>query len=220
MNWVRGRRQRWRRVIAGLLAIMFGVPLSAFLLSISMERTARPRLFTPDRVAARPVAIVFGARVRSNGSLSSVLHDRVLTAVELYHAGRVHKLLMTGDNSHHTYNEPVAMKRFAVEHGVPADDIVLDYAGFRTYDSCYRARAIFGVEAAILVSQEYHLPRALYIARALGIDAVGCRADRHRYARQRWFTLREQASRSLAWLQVNVTRPRPKFLGPRLPIAT
>ena len=102
--------------------------------------------------------------------------------------------------------------------GVPDRDIVLDFAGFRTYDSLYRARDIFGVRHALLVSQSYHLPRALYTASRLGIDAAGVAADRHRYAEQPAFNRRELLAICNAWIQTNITRPRPHFLGRKEPL--
>ncbi len=155
---------------------------------------------------SRPVAIVFGAA-------GDILTDRVTTGVELYNAGKAQKLLMTGDNSRDDYNEPEAMREQAIAEGVPASAIVCDYAGFRTYDSLYRAHAIFGVTSALLVTQRYHLPRALYIAHHLGIEAVGVDAAKRRYAGQWSFDLREIAAVEVAWVQATLTRPRPKFLG-------
>jgi SanA protein len=110
------------------------------------------------------------------------LYDRVATAVDVYQRGLVQKLLLTGDNRFVDYNEPEAMRRTAVKLGVPAADLVLDYAGRRTYDSCYRAKEIFGVQRAILVTQAFHLERALYLCDAFGIDSVGVKADRRNYA--------------------------------------
>ncbi len=156
---------------------------------------------------SRPVAIVFGAA-------GDVLQDRVSTGVALYKAGKVQKLLMTGDNHRDGYNEPQTMKEQALAEGVPAQDIVLDYAGFRTYDSVYRAHAIFGVTSALLVTQRYHLPRALFLARHLGIDdAVGVDAAKRSYVGQWGFDLREIAAVEVAWVQAVILRPRPKFLG-------
>ncbi len=113
------------------------------------------------------------------------LYDRVATAVDLYQRGLVNKLLLTGDNRFVNYNEPEAMRRTAVKLGVPDEDLVLDYAGRRTYDSCYRAREIFGVNRAILVTQAFHLDRALYLCDAFGIDSVGVVADRRNYTQTR-----------------------------------
>ena len=137
------------------------------------------------------MAIVFGAGITADGRPMPALADRVWTAVELYNAGKVEKLLMTGDNRFVDYNEPQAMKEYALARGVSDEDIVLDYAGRRTYDSCYRARHIFGVREAVLITQHFHLDRALYICDKLGIDAVGVAADRRPYAAIRYWWWRE-----------------------------
>lgn len=167
----------------------------------------------PAQVPSMPVAMVFGAGLQPDGSPSWMLADRVDAAVELYEDGKVRRILMTGDNSSVGYNEVAAMKQRAVAEGVPADMINLDYAGFRTYDSCYRATAIFGVDQAILVTQRYHLPRALYLARAFGIEAVGLAAGRDYYPRQEFYDLRELAALSVSWYEVNLLHPQPRFLG-------
>ncbi|MBN1660961.1 MAG: YdcF family protein [Anaerolineae bacterium] len=170
----------------------------------------------PD-VPARPVAIVFGAGYWSSGRLSDALADRMDTAIELYEAGQVNKLLLTGDNRFADYNEPAAMAAYARERGVPEGDLVLDYAGRRTYDSCYRAGAIFGVERAVLITQEFHLPRALYTCDRLGLEVTGAIADRHRYARSPWYQVREVAALARAWIDLNITRPLP-VLGDPIPV--
>jgi vancomycin permeability regulator SanA len=119
------------------------------------------------------VAIVFGAGILPNGQPTPYLKNRVQTAVDLYKAGRVKLLLMTGDNSTKNHNEPTVMKNYAVSLGVPAKAVKLDYAGFNTYDSCYRAHYIFGLDDATLVTQGYHLPRALVTCKGLGIKSTG-----------------------------------------------
>ncbi|MDQ6787328.1 MAG: YdcF family protein [Acidobacteriota bacterium] len=149
------------------------------------------------------VAIVFGAKVWESNELSPVLYDRVITAVELYRAGRVKKLLMSGDNRFENYDEPTAMKQTAVKLGVPESDIVLDFAGRRTYDTCQRAKEIFGVERAILVTQEFHQPRALYLCNNLGIDSIGITADRRRYETVNSWKAREFFARASAWFEIN-----------------
>ncbi len=171
------------------------------------------RLICLDAASAptRPVAIVFGAA-------SVILTDRVATGVELYKAGKVRKLLLTGDNSRNGYNEPAAMRAQALQLGVPAKDIACDYAGFRTYDSLYRARDIFGVRSAILVTQGYHLPRALFLGRKLGMDVVGVDAAKRAYGGQLGFDLREIGAVEIAWVQATITHPRPKFLGKPEPV--
>ena len=125
------------------------------------------------QVPSKDVAMVFGAGVAKNGQPTPYLQWRIETAVKLYQAHRVHKILMTGDNSTTHYNEPVAMQRYAIQLGVPSSAIVLDYAGFNTYDSCYRAAAIFKVKSAIIVTQGYHLPRAVMACNSLGVPSVG-----------------------------------------------
>jgi SanA protein len=166
------------------------------------------------------VAIVLGAGLARGGRPSTVLYDRVATAVDLYRAGRVSKLLLTGDNRFVEYNEPEVMRETARQMGVPDADLVLDYAGRRTYDSCYRAREIFQVHRAVVVTQEFHLDRALYLCKAMGIDAIGVPADRRSYPRSAaaWWSLREIPATASAWLDVNVLHPRP-VLGEKLPIA-
>ena len=150
------------------------------------------------------IAIVFGARVWDNGVPSNSLSDRVLTAVELYRAGRVKKLLMSGDRQGENYDEPAAMKKQALELGIAESDIVLDNDGKRTFDTCYRAREIFGVQKAILVTQDYHQPRALYLCNSLGIDSIGITANRRIYDREKYFHFREFFSIASAWFEINV----------------
>jgi SanA protein len=164
-----------------------------------------------------PVAIVFGAGYWPSGRLSNALADRMETAIELYQMGKVNKLLLTGDNRFVDYNEPAVMAEYALARGVPGDDLVLDYAGRRTYDSCYRAGAIFGVKQAALVTQAFHLPRALLTCERLGLEVVGVVADRHRYARAPWFSLRELMALVRAWLDLNLIHPLP-VLGDPIPV--
>ena len=173
-------------------------------------------------VPARPVAIVFGAGVYPDGRLSPILADRVTTAVELYRTGKALKLLMTGDNRFVDYNEPGYMRAYALQLGVPDEDIVLDYAGRRTYDSCYRARHIFGVEDAVVVTQEFHLPRAVMLCRGLGIDAVGVGADYqrpHGYSRRSltYSRIREIPATAMAVIDL-VRRHEPPVMGEPIPI--
>lgn len=151
----------------------------------------------------RRIAIVLGAKVWDDGSPSPVLYDRVATAVSLYKAGKVKKLLMSGDNPTHEYDEPTAMKKTAMELGVPEQDIVLDFAGRRTYDTCYRAKEIFEVKSAIIVSQEFHLPRSLYLCNNIGIDSIGIKANLRPYVGEDYWTFREFFSVASAWFEMN-----------------
>lgn len=165
----------------------------------------------------RPAAIVFGAGYWPSGRLSDALADRMDTAIDLYFAGKVNKLLLTGDNRFVNYNEPGRMAEYARARGIPSEDLILDYAGRRTYDSCYRAGDIFGLENAILVTQAYHLPRALFTCDRLGMDAVGVVADRRPYIRGDWYRLREVPALTRAWLDLSLLKPLP-VLGEPIPV--
>ena len=177
----------------------------------------RNEIYTAAEAPAERVAVVFGAGLR-NGQPTPVLSDRVAVAAELYRLGKVEKLLLSGDNRFLNYNEPGAMQKAALSLGVPESALVLDYAGRSTYDTCYRAKAIFGLNRAILVTQAFHLPRALFICQALGIQATGVAADRHRYGPALWWwNLRETLATANAWVEVTLTHPVP-VLGEPLPI--
>ncbi len=156
-----------------------------------------------------PVAVVLGAKVWENGEPSNALYDRVVTAVELYRAGRVKKILMSGDHSGETYNEPAAMQATAVKLGIPESDIVLDYAGRRTYETCHRAREIFQIQKAIIVTQEFHQARTLYLCNNLGVESVGMTADRRQYEGERYWAFREFFSTASAWFEINFLSPEP-----------
>lgn len=197
---------------------------SIFFIGILLPRIittlfAYPRSFDTTEVPEKPVAIIFGAGLRRDGSPTAVLRDRVNKGVELYLNGKVSKLLMSGDNRSEYYDEPTAMRDYAVALGVPEEDIVLDYAGLRTYDTCYRAAAIFGIQQATLVTQAFHLPRALYTCNSLGISAVGVAADRYRYlpGSMAIWNIRETLATVIAIFDLHVTRPVP-VLGQPQPI--
>ena len=208
----------------GKLAILLAFPIAAVALigGLRMWVSARAagRIYASARdVPSAPVALVLGAGLWRDGSPTPALYDRVATAVDLYRAGRVKKLLMSGDNRFVNYNEPAAMKKLAIQLGAPAEDIVLDYAGRRTYDSCFRAKEIFGVRQVVVVTQRFHLDRALFLCDALGIESVGVVADRRVYQTLRWWELREVLAMAAAWWDVNVSHPTP-VLGEKLPIQT
>jgi SanA protein len=177
---------------------------------------AAAHILPVDKVPAERVVIVFGAGLTRDGAPTAVLRDRVETAAQLYFSGKAEKLLMSGDNRFVEYNEPEAMRQYALDLGVPDEAIVLDYAGRRTYDTCYRAKAIFGVERAILVTQDFHLPRALYLCNALGVEAVGVKANNNYYrkiSRLIWNT-RELLATFGAVVDVQITKPMPVLGNP------
>ncbi|PKO18775.1 hypothetical protein CVU37_05190 [candidate division BRC1 bacterium HGW-BRC1-1] len=191
--------------------------LGAVFIYFRMERQTRSAIHNVvEEVPKRDVALVLGASVRGK-RLSAMLEDRVNRAVDLYKAGKVGKLLMSGDNSSEYYDEATAMRRHAIKLGVPPDDVVCDFAGFRTFDSIVRARELWGVDSMVIVTQAFHLPRSIYLARRLGIDAHGFIADSRPYLRAslRKAETREIAARIAAWLDVNILGTQPHFLGRR-----
>jgi SanA protein len=202
-----------------LLALLIVLTASMLLPRLFLAVFTRRMTYSVEDAPTRRVAVVFGAGLWRDGRPTPVLRDRVATAASLYFAGKVEVLLMSGDNSRVNYNEPAAMRQFAIELGVPPEAITLDYAGRRTYDTCYRAREIFGLTDAILVTQSFHLPRALYTCNKLGVDAVGVPADRRDYRPFALFfwNLREAPASLVALWEVNVSRPQP-VLGDPEPI--
>ncbi|RME45011.1 MAG: hypothetical protein D6791_11805 [Chloroflexi bacterium] len=215
----RGHRRRYRDMVISLfllaLLLLFVLFLFAYL---DVTFRERHRILPAAQVAHRPTALVLGAGVWPSGRLTPVLADRMMTAIELYRAGKVDKLLLSGDNRFPEYNEPARMADFARAQGLPESALAYDYAGRRTYDSCYRARHIFGQDRIVVVTQAFHLPRALYVCRRLGIDAIGVAADRRSYGPSGvWFALREAAARVRAWLDVHLIHP-PVVGGPPIDI--
>jgi vancomycin permeability regulator SanA len=190
-----------------------------FFVKFVIQLYAAPRIFTVSTVTPERVAIVFGAGLRYDGTPTAVLRDRVQTAVQLYQQGKVKKLLMSGDNRFVDYNEPEAMRQYALELGVPDKDIVSDYAGRRTYDTCYRAKAIFQIDSAILVTQGFHLPRALFLCNSLGVKSTGVEANNIRFRKLSLFiwNTRELFAISQAAWDIHVSKPLP-VLGKPEPI--
>jgi vancomycin permeability regulator SanA len=211
-----------RIVKMSLKILIILVVLGILILIISRLVTgsyARQKIYTAENVPARRVAIVFGAGLWRDGTATPVLQDRVQTAADLYFAGKVEILLMSGDNRFVDYNEPAVMREVALLLGVPEDAIVLDYAGRRTYDTCYRAKAIFGLTEAILVTQAFHLPRTIYLCNQLGVDSVGVEADLRVYRKSSvlYWNMRELLATVAALWDVNISHPIP-LLGDPEPI--
>jgi SanA protein len=213
--WKKFLKWTWR-VIRTLL--LLGL-LVLFIPRIITAMYATFQMYSVEDVSADRVAIVFGAGLRRDGSPTAILCDRVDTAAQLYFAGKVEKLLMSGDNRFVDYNEPESMRQYALSLGIPDEAIVLDYAGWRTYDTCYRARAIFGVESAILVTQNFHMSRALFTCNALGLKAQGVVANNYYYLKRSrlYWNLREQFATVGAFWDVYFMKPLP-VLGEPEPI--
>lgn len=202
----------WRVILGPGALFAIGLLMPRFIVGLF----ASPRTFTVENVPAKRIGIVFGAGLLRDGSAGPVLSDRMQTAVNLYQAGKIGKILISGDNRFVEYNEPEAGRQYALEHGVPAEDIVLDYAGRRTYDTCYRAKHIFGVEEAVLITQDFHMPRAVTLCNWFGVNSIGVEAN-NRYFLKRfrlWWNIRETfAVFGSAW-DVLVIKPPPVMGGP------
>ena len=206
------------RIVRYLILLGFlGLLLTTYLAyHINKETEA----YIYDRVEELPstyTALVLGASVRRNGELSTMLRDRVESALLLYNKGKIKRFLVSGDNRTTNYNEPVAMKKYLLERGVPEEDIFMDFAGFDTYDSVYRASYIFEVDSAIVVSQRFHLPRAVYIARSMGLNFYGYNGDRREYELESRNRFREVAANVKAWIELLINK-EPHFKGDKIPI--
>ena len=203
-----------RRVVVAA-ALVAGIAAVAGPTVYVAAQTDRHR-YAAAAVPAAPVAIVLGAGIRGDQP-TPFLARRLDVAIDLFRQGRVRGLLMTGDNGRVDHDEVGVMAAYAVANGVPADVIGKDHAGFDTYDSCYRARAIFGVRRAIIVTQNFHLARATYICRQLGVEAFGVGDDTAADwpGPTRRYQAREVLATAQALLETQVLRPEPKFLGPR-----
>ena len=186
---------------------------------IAIILSTQAKIVEADISPAKPVVIVPGAGLNADGTPSTPLRDRVEAAAELYFAGKAQKILMSGDNRFINYNEPESMRQYALTLGVPDEDIVLDYAGRSTYDTCYRAKAIFGVEEALIVTQAYHLPRAVYLCDHLGVKITGVPVEQSRYVRSRYlfWNIREAFASMAAVWDIHIAKPLP-VLGEPEPI--
>ena len=161
--------------------------------------------------------LVLGCFVKDDGRPSDMLHDRLTRGVELYDQGVAPKLLMSGDHGREEYDEVAAMKQFAIDEGIPSEDVFMDHAGFSTYESIYRAKEVFQADKILIVTQEYHLYRALYIADQLGVEAYGVSSDYHTYVGQFMRDFREMLAR-VKDCATCIFKPEPTYLGEAIPI--
>ena len=207
-----------KRFAPFLLALLLLIPLAAGLFALwadrHVEQSAAGRVYSDlDALPYRPVALVLGTSKYSRGRLNSFYVGRMRAAAELYHAGKVDGILVSGDNGTASYNEPAEMAADLIALGVPAEHITADYAGFRTLDSIYRAGDVFDLDSYTVVSQPFHIERALYLADQKGHDAIGYAARGPQgYWGQR-IRAREVLARAKAVLDVEVLHVGPRYLG-------
>ena len=212
-----------KKVVKIALYLVLAILLFSFMVfAINRRVTAFGKKYSTTAAEApqAQTAIVLGALVISEGVPCDMLYDRIKTAVELYKAGKVQKLLMTGDHGREDYDEVNTMRLIAIKEGVPSEDIFMDHAGFSTYESMARAKKIFRIESAIVVTQQFHLTRSVYIARKMGLEATGVPADRRTYLAYylKPSQAREIPARVKDFCFVNFLKPNPSYKGKPIPI--
>lgn len=200
-----------------LLAVGLLAPL---VINAVVVGSARRYLLEPEQTPAinADCVIALGAMVWGKETLCPMLEDRVLGAIDVYERSGAKKILMSGDHGRKDYDEVNAMKKYAVGKGVPADDVFMDHAGFSTYETMYRARDVFQAQKVIIVTQRYHLYRAVYIARALGLEAYGVASDPRPYSSMVYNNARECLARVKDFF-TTITKPEPTYLGEAIPIS-
>jgi len=178
---------------------------------------AKQFTYTTSTTPSADAILILGAKVYNDGKLSWMLQDRADTALELYANGVAKKFLVSGDHGQKNYDEVNTIKDYLLAKGIKPENIFLDHAGFSTYDSLYRAKAIFNIKTVVVATQKFHLPRAVYIGNKLGIKTYGVNADKHYYKNGYLNEIREWPARVKTWLMV-LFRMKPKFLGEKIPI--
>ncbi|WP_159882148.1 SanA/YdcF family protein [Paenibacillus puerhi] len=201
--------------LAGFIGITSLLVVNEYVL-----RTGHTHILPKTELPQAEALVVLGASVFSNGKVSDILRDRLDTAYDLYTSGKAGRIIVSGDHASDEYDEVNAMKNYLMKKGVPDEHIFMDHAGFSTYDSMYRAKAVFQAKKIIIVTQDYHLKRAIYVARAMGIEAVGAAPDKQDYRDIRKYEAREVLARTKDFLNVHVLKPMPEQLGEPLPVSS
>lgn len=199
-------------MVVGLISVL---AINGRVVSVGKER-----LLTAQQAAELDdvdCILVLGCGVKADGTPSLMLQDRLERSLQLYQLNVAPKLLMSGDHGRQDYDEVGTMKEFVVDAGVPSSDVFMDHAGFSTYESMYRAKDVFQADKIVIVSQEYHLYRAIYIAQALGLDAYGVAADGEDYAGQWGRDIREVLARVKDFF-TSIWKPQPTYLGDAIPV--
>ena len=210
------------RIIKVILVAAVAVTIVALSIDYYVEQNARKYIVNPDELTKADAILVLGAYVFPDGTVSSMLNDRLSVAQELYEKGKADKIIVSGDHGQNDYDEVNAMKSFLKNEKIPAENILMDHAGFSTYESVYLARDIFDAKKIIIVTQKYHLFRAVFIARQLGLDAYGVASDKHDYgeALMKVYRQREIAARNKDFFFAKFIKPKPTFLGEAIPVTS
>ncbi len=206
-----------KRLISAVICIGIICGVAVFGINFFVKKSTEKYILTPENAGSGyDCILVLGCGVYGN-TPSHMLEDRLLQGIELYENGASKKMLMSGDHGKKYYDEVNVMKNFATERGVPSEDIFMDHAGFSTYESMYRAKEVFKAEKILIVTQKYHLHRAIYDARALGLDAYGVASDPRSYSGQLYRDIREILARNKDFIY-SIIKPEPTYLGEAIPV--
>ena len=213
----RGIKKAKKILIALLVAVLL-IGLCVLGVNIFVKSSVSDKIVTVEKAKDMNAdcIIVLGAGLRPDGKPTWMLEDRINVGDELYKNHAAPKIIMSGDHGRESYDEVNAMKKYAKSEGVPSKDIFMDHAGFETYDTMYRARDVFGAKKVIIVTQKYHLYRAMYAAKKLGLDAYGVSATKRKYDNKQWIRdIREWLARVKIFGKC-ITKPKPKYLGKKI----
>ncbi|MGN0543641.1 MAG: vancomycin high temperature exclusion protein [Acutalibacteraceae bacterium] len=206
-----------KKLTAAVLAIVAICAVLVFGIDFYVKQKAKPYILTPEEAGeGYDCILVLGCGVWGD-TPSHMLEDRLLEGISLCQSGASKKLLMSGDHGRESYDEVNVMKKFAVDRGIPSEDVFMDHAGFSTYESMYRAKEIFKAEKILIVTQDYHLYRAIYDARALGLEAYGVASNPRSYGGQLYRDIREILARNKDFIY-SIIKPEPTYLGEAIPV--
>lgn len=206
-----------KKLTAAVLAIAAICAVLVFGIDFYVKQKAKPYILTPEEAGeGYDCVLVLGCGVWGD-TPSHMLEDRLLEGISLCQSGASKKLLMSGDHGRKGYDEVNVMKKFAVDRGIPSEDVFMDHAGFSTYESMYRAKEIFKAEKILIVTQDYHLYRAIYDARVLGLEAYGVASNPRSYGGQLYRDIREILARNKDFIY-SIIKPEPTYLGEAIPV--
>ena len=210
---------KWGKKIMVVFISLIIIAIVAISITISIVNGYKKYIYNIEDIPnGNDAIIVLGAGVKADGVPSDILADRLETSLEVYNANLARTFILSGDHGREEYNEVRAMKNYILQDNIDEKVIFMDHAGFITYDTMYRAKEIFKVDKAVIVTNEYHLPRALYIARKLGIEAYGVKSDIREYQLMNSYKKREILAQLKDFIYINIIKPEPKFLGESIPV--
>lgn len=204
-------------IIILILGVVFTI--SSLAIDFYVDWAGSRYIVTTKDAPKADCIIVLGAKVYNDGRISDMLQDRMKVGLDLYKTGKATKILVSGDHGQTNYDEVNNMRLWLEARGVPSEHIFMDHAGFDTYDSMYRARDVFLVKKALVVSQKYHVVRAVYTGRSLGIEVYGVTSDLQNYFGSSYYRIRDVGARVKAFVMAGIFKPNPKYLGEAIPIS-